>query len=198
MTPAVRCRPCTPAQRAGCPLYSHTGEAGFRRRSGFRQFHRLRIRTFAPIGREWIRNTPVWIAGQNTGCRPGVFSVNAPISGDFFSCHHHLKAMLLCVLPCGGFPFLAVRRHQPDGQPGLVQHIGHAALRCAAFQPAQQRILPAEICKPALQAGVECVDAGKVLRLVPVDNGFLLILRQLLHTNPPHNQYKISAHAGCA
>ena len=50
LTPAVRCRPCTPAQRADCPLYSRTGEAGFHRRSGFCQFHRLRIRTFAPIG----------------------------------------------------------------------------------------------------------------------------------------------------
>ena len=98
----------------------------------------------------------------------------------------------------GGFPFLAVRRDEPDRQPGLVQHIGHAALRRAALQPAQQRVLPAEISQPALQAGVEGVDAGKVLRLVPVDDGFFLILRQLPHTDPPHNQCKISAHAGCA
>ena len=73
LAPAVRCRPCTPAQRAGCPLYSRTGEAGFHRRSGVCQFHRLRIRTFAPIGGEWIRNTPAGIAGQNSGCRPGIF-----------------------------------------------------------------------------------------------------------------------------
>ena len=50
LTPVVCYRPCTPAQRAGCPLYSRTGEAGFHRRSGVCQFHRLRIRTFAPIG----------------------------------------------------------------------------------------------------------------------------------------------------
>ncbi len=194
----MRCRPCTPAQRAGCPLYSRTGEAGFHRRSGVCQFHRLRIRTFAPISGEWIRNTPAGIAGQNSGCRPGIFSVNAPVSGDFFFRPYHLKAMLFCVGAGGGFPFLAVRRHQPDRQPGLIQHIGHAALRRAALQPAQQRVLPAEISQPALQAGVEGVDAGKVFRLVPVDNGFFLILRQLPHTDPPHNQCKISAHAGCA
>ena len=74
LTPAVRCRPCTPAQRAGYPLYSRTGEAGFHRRSGVCQFHRLRIRTFAPISGEWIRNTPAGIAGQNSGCRPDIFS----------------------------------------------------------------------------------------------------------------------------
>ena len=32
----------------------------------------------------------------------------------------------------------------------------------------------------------------------PVDDGFFLILRQLRHTDPPHNRCKISAHAGCA
>ena len=74
LTPAVRCRPCTPAQRAGCPLYSRTGEAGLHRRSGFCQFHRLRIRTFTPIGEKWIQNTPAEIADQNSGCRPDIFS----------------------------------------------------------------------------------------------------------------------------
>ena len=167
LTPAVRCRPCTPPQRACRPLYSRSGEAGFHRRSGFRQFHRLRIHTVTPIGGKWIRNTPAGIAGQNAGCRPGIFAVIAPISGDFFFRPYHLKAMLLCVLPCGGFPFLAVRRHQPDRQPGLVQHIGHAALRRAALQPAQQRVFPAEISQPALQTGVEGVNAVYGKSLVP-------------------------------
>src|SRR5699024_11408697 len=57
--------------------------------------------------------------------------------------------------------------------------------------PAQQRVLPAELRQPALQAGVEGVDAGKVLRLVPVDDGFFLIFRQLPHINPPHTRCKI-------
>ena len=74
LTPAVRCRPCTPAQRTGCPLYSRTGEAGFHRRSGFCQFRRLRIRTFTPIVEKWIQNTPAGIADQNSGCRPDIFS----------------------------------------------------------------------------------------------------------------------------
>ena len=40
----------------------------------FCQFHRLRIRTFTPIDGKWIRNTSAGIAGQSSGCRPGVFS----------------------------------------------------------------------------------------------------------------------------
>ena len=64
----------SPAQRAGCPLYSRTGEAGLHRRSGFCQFHRLRIRTFTPIGEKWIQNTPAEIADQSSGCRPDIFS----------------------------------------------------------------------------------------------------------------------------
>ena len=158
-----------------------------------RQFH-----TFTPFGWKWIRNTPAGIAGQNIRCSPGILTVISPISGYFFFRPYHLKAMLLCVGTGGGFPFLTVRRDEPDRQPGLVQYIGHAALRRTALQPAQQRVLPAELRQPALQAGVEGVDAGKVFRLVPVDNGFFLILRQLPHTDPPHNQCKISAHAGCA
>ena len=198
LDPSSALPPLHPGTKGWPPSVLPPGEAGFHRRSGFRQFHRLRIHTVTPFGGKWIRNTPAEIAGQNAGCRPGIFAVIAPISGDFFFRSYHLKAMLLCIFPCGGFPFLAVRRHQPDRQPGLVQHIGHAALRRAALQPAQQRVLPAEISQPALQAGVEGVDAGEVLRLVPVDDGFFFILRQLPHTDPPHNQCKISAHAGCA
>ena len=40
----------------------------------FCQFHRLRIRTFMPIGEKWIQNTPAEIADQNSGCRPDIFS----------------------------------------------------------------------------------------------------------------------------
>ena len=96
------------------------------------------------------------------------------------------------------FPFLTVGRHQSDRQPGFVQQIGHTTFRRAALQPAKQRILPAELCQPAFQAGVKGVNTGKVLRLVPVDDGFFLIFRQLRHTNPPHNRCYFSKHAGCA
>ena len=88
--------------------------------------------------------------------------------------------MLFGALSGSSQPFFAVRRNQPDGQTGLVHHIGHAALNGAALQPAQLGILPAELGQPALQIGVEGVDTGGVLRLVPVDNGFLLILDYLM------------------
>lgn len=77
--------------------------------------------------------------------------------------------MLFGVLSGSSQPLLAVRRHQANGQSGLVHHIGHAALRGAALQPAQLGILAAELGQPALQIGVEGVDTGGVLRLVPVD-----------------------------
>ena len=63
--------------------YTHLG---VHRRSGFRQFHRLRIHTVTPIGGKWIRNTPAGIDVPNAGCRPGILTVIAPISGDFFFC----------------------------------------------------------------------------------------------------------------
>ena len=63
---------------------------------------------------------PAGIAGKNDGCRPGILTVIAPISGDFFFRRHHLKAMLFCVGTGGGFPFLAVRWDEPDRQPGLA------------------------------------------------------------------------------
>ena len=84
LTPAVRCRPCTPAQRAGCPLHTRTGKAGVHRSCNFRRFHRLRIHAFASDGGRWMRNTPLGITDQGAGCRPGVFSERAPIS-DVFS-----------------------------------------------------------------------------------------------------------------
>ncbi len=103
--------------------------------------------------------------------------------------------MLFGVLSGSSPPFFAVRRNQTDGQAGLINHIGHAALSGAALQPAQLGILSAELGQPALQIGIEGIDTGGVLRLVPVDNGFFLILRQLRHTDPPHidGQYVIDA-----
>ena len=44
------------------------------------------------------------------------------------------------------------------------------------LQPAQLGILAAKLGQPALQIGVEGVDTGGVLRLVPIDDGFFLIL----------------------
>lgn len=77
--------------------------------------------------------------------------------------------MLFCVLPCSCQPFFAVRRHQADRKSGLVQYIGHATFRRTAFQAAQQRVLPAEILQSAFQAGIEGVDTGNRLALIPVD-----------------------------
>ena len=77
--------------------------------------------------------------------------------------------MLFGVFSGSRQPLLAVRRHQTDGQAGLVHHIGHAALSGAALQPAQLGILAAELGQSALQIGVKGVDTGGVLRLVPVD-----------------------------
>src|SRR5699024_12528566 len=119
---------------------------------------------FAPIGAVVTRNTPADIDGPNSACRPVIFSVNASVSGDFFFRPYHLKAMLFCVGAGGGFPFLAVRRHQPDRQPALIPHIGYAALRRATLQPAPQRVLPAEIRLPALQAAAAGGRACRVVR----------------------------------
>ena len=47
-------------------------------------------------------------------------TVISPISGYFFFRPYHLKAMLLCVGTGGGFPFLTVRRDEPDRQPALA------------------------------------------------------------------------------
>ena len=114
LDPSSALPPLHPGTKGWLPSVLPPGEAGFHRYSGFRQFHRLRIHTFTPFGGKWIRNTPAGIAGQNDGCRPAIFTVIAPISGDFFFCRHHLKTMLSGVGAGGGFPFLAVRRDEPD------------------------------------------------------------------------------------
>ena len=61
-------------------------------------FHR-----FCPIG-----------AFSNIFLKVDRSEIIAPISGDFFFCRYHLKAMLSGVSTGGGFPFLAVRRDEPD------------------------------------------------------------------------------------
>ena len=103
--------------------------------------------------------------------------------------------MLFGVLSGSCQPCFAVRRDKADRQPGFLYYIGYTALGGAALQPAQLGILSAELGQPALQIGIEGIDTGGVLRLVPVDNGFFLILRQLRHTDPPHidGQYVIDA-----
>ena len=54
------------------------------------------------------------IATFDEAAECGTAAVIAPISGDFFFCRYHLKAMLSGVSTGGGFPFLAVRRDEPD------------------------------------------------------------------------------------
>ena len=80
-----------------------------------------------------------------------------------------LEPGLLCVL--AGFPsaFLAVRCLQPDGQSGLVQHIGHAALGEGFFQAAKVGVLLAELCQPLSQSGIVGLYVGGVLALVEQD-----------------------------
>lgn len=82
--------------------------------------------------------------------------------------------------------FFAVRRLQADGQPGLVDQIGHAAQMLRLFQLAQVRILFAERCQPLFQPGIVGVDAGSAFSLVEQDDGFFLNLRQSRHCQPPY------------
>lgn len=80
--------------------------------------------------------------------------------------------MLFGVLSGSCQPFFAVRRDKADRQPGLLYNIGYAALQGAALQPSQQRIFAAELCRSALQIGIEDVNAGGVFCFVPVNSGF--------------------------
>ena len=82
--------------------------------------------------------------------------------------------------------FFAVRRLQADGQPGLVDQIGHAAQMLRLFQLAQVRILFAERSQPLFQPGIVGVDAGSAFSLVEQDDGFFLNLRQSRHCQPPY------------
>ena len=75
--------------------------------------------------------------------------------------------MLFGVLSGSCQPFLTVWWNQADRQPGLFNHIGHAALRGAALQPAQLGIFLTEFCQSAFQIGIEGIDAGGAFRFVP-------------------------------
>lgn len=92
-----------------------------------------------------------------------------------------LPGVLTGVLPA----LLAVWRLQADGQPGLVDQIGHAAQMLRLFQTAQIRILFAERCQPFFQPDIVGVDAGSAFSLVEQDDGFFLNLRQSRHCQPP-------------
>ena len=58
-----------------------------------------------------------------------------------------VETVLFGVVACLSSAFLAVRRLQTDGQSGLVQDIGHAALRIGLVQPAEVRALLGERCQ---------------------------------------------------
>ena len=72
-----------------------------------------------------------------------------------------LFGVIACLLPA----FLAVWWLQTDGQSGLVQDIGHAALRIGLFQSAEVGVLPGECRQPVPQSGIVGLDMGGVLAL---------------------------------
>ena len=106
------------------------------------------------------------------------------------------ETVLLGVLACFSSAFLAVRRLQTDGQSGLVQYIGHAALFVGLIQSAKVGMLLCECFQSLSQSGIVGLDVGGVLALVEQDNGLFLILRQG-HTRHPPIQLPDS-HSRCA
>ena len=58
-----------------------------------------------------------------------------------------VETVLFGILACFSSALLTVRRLQTDGQSGLVQDIGHAALRIGLVQPAEVRALLGERCQ---------------------------------------------------
>ena len=95
------------------------------------------------------------------------------------------ETVLLGVLACFSSAFLAVRRLQTDGQSGLVQDIGHAALRIGLFRSAEGGVLLGECRQSVPQSGIEGLDVGCVLALIEQDDCFLFVLRQLTHIISP-------------
>lgn len=89
------------------------------------------------------------------------------------------ETILLGILACFSSAFLAVRRLQTDGQSGLVQNIGHAALLVGLFQSAEVGVFLGERRQSVPQSGIVGLDVCCVLALVEQDDGFLFILRQL-------------------
>ena len=95
------------------------------------------------------------------------------------------ETVLLGVLACFSSAFLAVRWLQTDGQSGLVQNIGHAALLVGLFQSAKVGVLLGERRQSVSQSGVVGLDVCCVLALVEQDDCFLFVLRQLTHIISP-------------
>ena len=96
-----------------------------------------------------------------------------------------VETVLLGVLACYSSAFLTVRWLQTDGQSGLVQNIGHAALLIGFFQSAEVRVLLGERRQSVPQSGIVGLDVGSVLALVEQNDGFLFVLRQLTHKGTP-------------
>lgn len=101
------------------------------------------------------------------------------------SFHLAIETVLLGVLACFSSAFLAVRWLQTDGQSGLVQNIGHAALLVGLFQSAKVGVLLGERRQSVSQSGVVGLDVCCVLALVEQDDCFLFVLRQLTHIISP-------------
>ena len=96
-----------------------------------------------------------------------------------------VETVLLGVLACLSSAFLAHWRLQTDGQSGLVQKIGHAALLVGLFQSAKVGVLLGERRQSVPQSGIVGLDVCCVLTLVEQNDGFLFILRQLRHNFSP-------------
>ena len=94
-----------------------------------------------------------------------------------------LPGILACLSPA----FLAVRWLQTDGQSGLVQDIGHAALRIGLFQSVEVRVLLGERRQSVSQSSIVGLDVGDVLALAEKYDGFLFILCQFTHKIPPQS-----------
>lgn len=86
-----------------------------------------------------------------------------------------VETVLLGVLACLSSAFLAHWRLQTDGQSGLVQKIGHAALLVGLFQSAKVGVLLGERRQSVPQSGIVGLDVCCVLTLVEQNDGFLCL-----------------------
>ena len=101
--------------------------------------------------------------------------------------HLAVETVLFGILACFSSALLTVRRLQTDGQSGLVQDIGHAALRIGLFQSAEVGVLPGECRQSVSQSGIVGLDVGGVLALAEKYDGFLFILCQFTRKIPPQS-----------
>ena len=99
--------------------------------------------------------------------------------------HLAVETFLFGVIACLSPAILTVRWLQTDGQSGLVQDIGHAALLIGLVQSAEVRVLLREHRQSVSQSGIVGLDVGSVFALVEQDNGFLFVFGQLTHTISP-------------